>query len=72
MPSTKPTIAIRTTEKIIEKFKVVANHENRSMANLAECLIKEYIKEYEAQHGEIQVGGVNCLISRPAGLCYCA
>ena len=54
MPSKKPVIAVRTTEDINRKFERIAAEENRSMANLAEKLIKDYIKIYELQHGEIK------------------
>lgn len=57
MPSVKPVIAIRTKQENIEKFKLVADNENRSMGNLAEWLIVQYIKKYEEENGKIQLGG---------------
>lgn len=53
MPSTKPVIMIRTTDEIIEKFKVICQDENRSMSKQAEKMIIDLIKRYEAEHGEI-------------------
>lgn len=57
MPSTKPKIVIRTDEEIVEKFSIIAEMENRSMSNLGETLIKNYIKEYERNNGEIKTTG---------------
>lgn len=47
MPSKKPYIMVRTTQEVIEKFKQLSEEQNRSMANLAETLILNYIKEQE-------------------------
>ena len=55
MPSNKPIIAVRTNELIIEKFKVVCQKENRSMAKQAEKMILDLIAAYEAEHGEIKI-----------------
>lgn len=55
MPSTKPVIMIRTTNEIIEKFKVISQEENRSMSKQAEKLIIDLIKLYEQEHGEIHI-----------------
>ena len=55
MPSKKPYIQIRTTNEIIEKFKIIAETENRSSSNLGETIIKDYIHKYEAEHGEIML-----------------
>ena len=37
------------------KIKRIAEAENRSMSNMIETLIKEKIKEFEAENGEIEV-----------------
>lgn len=73
MPSSKPVIAIRTKQENIDKFKIVADNENRSMGNLAELLIVQYIKKYEEENGEIMIGrgGWKCLIIRPAAPWNC-
>lgn len=55
MPSKRPVIMIRSTEEIIEKFKVVSKSEHRSMSNYAEKLILDKIDEYESKHGEIKL-----------------
>ena len=53
MPSVKPKIVIRTTDEIIAKFDIIAKGENRSMSNLGETIIKQYIENYEKNNGNI-------------------
>lgn len=55
MPSTKPKIVIRTEQSTIDKFSSIAEQDNRSMSNLGEKLIKEYIRKYESENGEINI-----------------
>lgn len=55
MPSKRPVIMIRTTENIVEKFKTVCENEHRSMSNYAEKLIIDTIRQYESEHGEIEI-----------------
>ena len=55
MPSKKPYIQIRTTETTIKKFDIISNENNRSMSNMGETIILDYIKSYEAEHGEIKI-----------------
>lgn len=59
MPSTKPVIMIRTTNEIIEKFKIISQEENRSMSKQAEKLIIDLIKQYEKENGIIQIDDSN-------------
>lgn len=54
MPSTKPKIVIRTTDELIEKFEIIAKNENRSMSNLGETILLQYIENYEKQNGVIK------------------
>ena len=54
MPSKKPYIQIRTTTETITKFEHIAEVNNRSMSNMGETIIKDYIKAYENVHGEIK------------------
>lgn len=54
MPSKKPYIQIRTNTETITKFEKIAEENNRSMSNMGETIIKDYIKTYEAEHGEIK------------------
>ena len=55
MPSKKPYIQIRTTDETIKKFDYIASKNNRSMSNMGETIILEYIQQYEAEHGEIKI-----------------
>lgn len=55
MPSNKPIIAVRTSEEIIEKMKIIAEENNRSVSKEAELLIKRHIKRYEEDNGEIKL-----------------
>lgn len=61
MPSKKPIIAVRTTNEIIEKFNIICQAENRSMSKQAEKMIIDLIKEYESEHGTINVKNVNLI-----------
>lgn len=56
MPSKKPYIQIRSDEITIKKFSKLSDEECRSMSSLGEYIIKQYIKAYEAEHGEIKIG----------------
>lgn len=59
MPSKKPYIQIRTTEETISKFDYIAKENNRSMSNMGETIVKNYIKAYEEEHGEIKIESDN-------------
>lgn len=53
MPSNLPIIRVRTTQKNIEKFKVVCEKTNRSMSAELELHVKNMIENYEKTYGEI-------------------
>lgn len=53
MPSNKPKIQILVRNQTIEKFKEIAKKEERSISQLGTIAIEKYIKQYEAEHGEI-------------------
>lgn len=55
MPSDRPKIVIYTNESIIEKLDNIAAGANRSRGNMCETIIKEFIDQYEQEHGEICV-----------------
>lgn len=55
MSSKKPAIMIRTTDEIIKKFKIICESEHRSLSNYAEKLVIDTIKNYESEHGEIEI-----------------
>ena len=53
MPSNKPTFLIRADKEIIEKITFIALENERSTNQEIVYLIKQCIKNYEAEHGEI-------------------
>ncbi len=56
MPSDLPRFTIRTEQKNIDKIAFIATQESRTTTKQIEYLIKQYIAEYEATHGELLVG----------------
>jgi predicted transcriptional regulator len=50
MPSKKPILTIRTDEELIEKLREISEQENRSMSNLAETILREYVVSHETKH----------------------
>lgn len=59
MPSTKPQILIRTDQELIDKLDIIAKSQNRSRGNLAETVLKEYVKNYELNQESIRFGGTS-------------
>lgn len=55
MPSPKPVIAVRTDQKTIDKFKIVAESNKRSMSAELELQVIKMIKKYESRNGEIKI-----------------
>lgn len=53
MPSDKPQILIRTDKEFIAKLDIIAKKNNRSRANLAETILKQYVEQYERENGRI-------------------
>ena len=53
MPSKKPQILIRTTEENKRTIEAIAEEQKRSVSNLMEVIIEEYLKKYEAQNKPI-------------------
>lgn len=47
MPSKKPQILIRTTEENKKKIEEIAEEQKRSVSNLMEIIIEEYLRKYE-------------------------
>lgn len=55
MPSNKPQLKAVINEEEYNKFKAIAEAENRSVSNLLQTLVKDKIKEYENEHGYIKI-----------------
>lgn len=51
----KPPFSLRLNEIDFIKIKKIAASENRSMNNMIETIIKQKIKQYEKENGEIKV-----------------
>ena len=51
----KPPFSLRLNEIDFIKIKKIAAAENRSMNNMIETIIKQKIKQYENENGEINV-----------------
>ena len=55
MPSKLPVIKANTTDENIIKMKTIAKYNKRSMAKELEMIVEEHIKEFEKEHGEIEI-----------------
>lgn len=51
----KPRLGTYTEKEVIEKFKIVAKKNSRSMSQMIEYLVKREIEEYEKENGEIKI-----------------
>ena len=58
MASNLPVIAVRTERINIEKMKIIAKENRRSIGKEAEYIILNYIKAWEKEHGEIKIEAV--------------
>lgn len=61
MPSNKPQLKAIVEFEDYEKFKTIAESENRTISNLLQTLIKEKIRLYENQYGKINVKNINVI-----------
>lgn len=50
MPSKKPQILIRTTEENKKKIEAIAEEQKRSVSNLMEVILEEYLRKYDANN----------------------
>ena len=55
MPSKLPVIKGNTSQENIDKMKIIASSNKRSLAKELEWLVEKHIAEYEAQNGEIVI-----------------
>lgn len=53
MAVTKIQTGLRLEEGLYEKLKTLSNLDGRSLNNLIEFIARQYVAEYEAQHGPI-------------------
>lgn len=59
MPSDKPRLVIYTDKETLKKLEIIAKEQNRSRGNMSETILKEYIANYEQEHGRINSPGVS-------------
>lgn len=64
MPSNKPQLKTYVDTPTYEKFKIIANNENRSASNYLELLVLREIENYELKHGTISIKNVNIIDNR--------
>lgn len=51
----EPQFAFRCDKKTIQKLEYIAEENTRTRNQEMKHIIKKYINEYEAEHGEIQI-----------------
>lgn len=55
MPSKLPVIKANTTQENIDKMKVIAEKNKRSLAKELEFIIENHINDYEKEYGKIEL-----------------
>ena len=55
MPTKKPILQAVVDPEIHEKFKQIAELEHRKLSNMGAIAIEKFVKDYEAEHGEIKI-----------------
>lgn len=55
MATDKRQFTLRLSEENFEKIKYIASVNKRSIAMQIEYLIEQYIKQWEKEHGEIDI-----------------
>ncbi len=50
------SLSIRIEQEMLDKLHVVADYEGRSANSQILILIRDCIEQYEAKHGEINIG----------------
>lgn len=55
MPSQKPQILVRTSEETKFKLQRIAENNKRSVSNMAEIIIENYIENYEKKNGRVSI-----------------
>lgn len=53
MATTKIQTGLRLPEPTLEKLRTISVLEQRSLNNLIERIIQQYLDDYEAQHGTV-------------------
>lgn len=58
MPTKKPQLKTYVKNDTFEKFKLIADKENRSVSNMLEILVLEKIENYEKSNGTIKIQSI--------------
>lgn len=53
MASTKIQTGLRLEEPLYEKLKTLSEREGRSLNNLVEYILRQYVSEFEAKNGPL-------------------
>lgn len=61
MPSKKPMFTLRTEQEYLDKLKIIASEEGRSDNKQLEYILKLFIKNYESEHGSINIKNMNII-----------
>ena len=55
MPTNKIQTGLRLPETTYGKLRTLSVRENRSLNNLIEYILQQYLEAYEADHGQLSV-----------------
>lgn len=55
MPSKKPHFALRTSRKLMDKFRYIAEYNGRSANKELEQLVIKHVYQFEKEHGPIPI-----------------
>lgn len=58
MPTKKPQLKTYTEQWIKDKFNYIASQERRTDSKQLEYIVLNYIKQYESEHGKIDISEV--------------
>ena len=51
--------SLRIDNELMEKVKIIAENEDRPISKQLERIIRQYVEQYEEEHGKIETGGGN-------------
>jgi len=55
MPTNKTPFTFNMDDEYLQKMKLIAKEETRSLSNLLEHLCKQHISRHEKEYGEIEI-----------------
>lgn len=53
------TYPLRLDNELMEKIRIIANQEDRPISKQIERVMREYVKQYEQEHGTIEIDDSN-------------